>query len=146
MGASTEGTQKMKILVPIDNSKGSHTALSAAKRLAKELRSAHIILLSVSEQPETPELAREEEETMQHLLRAAEAELDGVPVRHRTSKAGDPARGIADAARDEQADLIVMATHGRTPISALARGSVAEDVVRSGVAPVTLVCWGENGR
>ena len=136
----------MKVLVPIDNCKGSHAALPAAKHLAKELRSAHIVLLSVSEQPETPELAREEEQMMQHLLREAEAQLDSVPVRHRTSKAGDPARGIIDAARDEHADLIVMATHARRPISALAKGSVAEEVVRSGVAPVTLVRWDDNAR
>jgi nucleotide-binding universal stress UspA family protein len=135
----------MKILVPIDSSDGSHAALPVAKHLAKQLRSAHVVLLSVGEQPETPELAREEEQMMQRLLREAEAGLDHVPVRHRTSKAGDPVRGIVDAAREEHADLIVMATHARTPISALAQGSVAEDVVRSGVAPVTLVRWGDDG-
>ena len=134
----------MKVLVPIDNCRGSHAALPAAKRLAEELRSAHIVLLSVGEQPETPELARDEERAMQHLLREAEVKLDGVPVRHRTSKAGDPARGIVEAARDEHADLIVMATHARRPISALANGSVAEDVVRAGVAPVTLVRWADD--
>jgi len=39
-------------------------------------------------------------------------------------------------AEDEQADLIVMATHGRSGIKGLFFGSVAEKVVRSAACPV----------
>jgi nucleotide-binding universal stress UspA family protein len=53
-------------------------------------------------------------------------------------------RGIVDTAREEQVDLIVMATHARSPLSELASGSVADDIVRTGIAPVTLVRWRED--
>ncbi len=46
---------------------------------------------------------------------------------------------IIDHARDAQVDVIVMATHSATGIKHAIFGSVAEAVVRSGVAPVLLV-------
>jgi nucleotide-binding universal stress UspA family protein len=52
---------------------------------------------------------------------------------------GDPASGIVEAALDAQADLIVMATHGRTGIQRAMLGSVAGAVVRSASTPVMLV-------
>ena len=42
-------------------------------------------------------------------------------------------------AMSSQPDLIVMATHGRTGLVHILFGDVAEEVVRSGVAPVLLV-------
>ncbi|MGB6838202.1 MAG: universal stress protein [Dehalococcoidia bacterium] len=52
---------------------------------------------------------------------------------------GEPAREIIDFAREGGFDLVVMATHGRSGLSELVQGSIAEAVVRSGVAPVLLV-------
>jgi nucleotide-binding universal stress UspA family protein len=49
-----------------------------------------------------------------------------------------PADCITTRAREEQADLIVMATHGHTGLLRTLFGSVTEDVVRAGVAPVLL--------
>ena len=54
-------------------------------------------------------------------------------------KAGDPVRGILEAAEDEDVDLIVMGTHGRFGLAELTQGSVASDLVRHGHVPVTLV-------
>lgn len=54
-------------------------------------------------------------------------------------KLGDPAQCIIDFARTAGVDLIAMATHGRTGVARLVLGSVAEKIVRSGVAPVLLV-------
>jgi nucleotide-binding universal stress UspA family protein len=55
------------------------------------------------------------------------------------ARLGEPAREIIDFAREESFDLIVMATHGRSGLSELVQGSVAEAVVKSGVTPVLLV-------
>ncbi len=55
------------------------------------------------------------------------------------ARLGQPDRDIIDFAREGGFDLIVMATHGRSGLSELVQGSVAEAVVRSGVAPVLLV-------
>jgi nucleotide-binding universal stress UspA family protein len=46
---------------------------------------------------------------------------------------------IIERAREEQPDVIVMATHSRQGISHLLFGSTTEEVVRSGVAPVLVV-------
>ncbi len=52
---------------------------------------------------------------------------------------GDPAGAIIDAAQEQAADLIVMATHGRTGLSHFFLGSVAERVVRESSVPVMTV-------
>jgi universal stress protein A len=43
---------------------------------------------------------------------------------------GDPATSIIESAKEQSADLIVMATHGPTGLSHFLLGSVAERVVR----------------
>jgi nucleotide-binding universal stress UspA family protein len=48
----------------------------------------------------------------------------------------DPAAGILEVQKDIGADLVVMATHGRTGLSHLILGSVAEKVVRETSGPV----------
>jgi len=47
------------------------------------------------------------------------------------------------AAEKEGVDLIVMGTHGRTGLSHLLMGSVAEHVIRSALCPVLTVKAGE---
>jgi universal stress protein A len=49
---------------------------------------------------------------------------------------GNPADEIVQLARDEEASLIVLGTHGRTGFSRLLMGSVAEVVVRRSPCPV----------
>ena len=50
-----------------------------------------------------------------------------------------PAQEIVDYAADIHADLIVVGTHGRSGVSRLLMGSVAEHVVRSAPCPVLVV-------
>ena len=52
---------------------------------------------------------------------------------------GDPAAGIAIAEVARGADLVVMATHGRTGLRRALQGSVAGAVVATGSVPVLLV-------
>jgi K+-sensing histidine kinase KdpD len=52
---------------------------------------------------------------------------------------GDPSAVILDVAREINADLIVLGTHGRKGISRLFVGSVAEQVVRKAECPVLTV-------
>ena len=58
-----------------------------------------------------------------------------VPVVRR----GDPPKEIVRYAREEGADLIVMATHGRIGLAHVFLGSVAEKVVRRSPVPVFTV-------
>jgi nucleotide-binding universal stress UspA family protein len=57
---------------------------------------------------------------------------------------GLPAPAIVDHARAGGFDLLVMGTHGRTGLSHLVVGSVAERVLRSAPCPVLTVKAGEQ--
>jgi nucleotide-binding universal stress UspA family protein len=57
---------------------------------------------------------------------------------------GRPADAIVRLARELEADLIVMATHGRTGLEHVVLGSVAERVVRLAPCPVLTVKRAEN--
>ena len=49
---------------------------------------------------------------------------------------GDPAGEVVRLAGEEGAELIVMGTHGRTGLTRLLMGSVAEAIVRRAPCPV----------
>ena len=52
---------------------------------------------------------------------------------------GSPAAQILKLAEQERIDLIVMGSHGRTGLSKLLMGSVAEGVMRKAKCPVLIV-------
>ncbi len=52
---------------------------------------------------------------------------------------GYPAEEILNLAEDENVDLIIMGTHGRTGIDRILFGSVAEKVVKSSACPVLTI-------
>ena len=49
---------------------------------------------------------------------------------------GDPAAEVVRIAEEESAEMIVMGTHGRTGLTRLLMGSVAEAIVRRSPCPV----------
>ena len=59
---------------------------------------------------------------------------------------GDPAREIVDAAAREHADLVAMATHGRTGLGRMLLGSVTEQVLRSLETPLLIIRPFERSR
>jgi nucleotide-binding universal stress UspA family protein len=61
-----------------------------------------------------------------------------IPVVYRLEE-GNPAAEILRVARLTQCDLIVMESHGRTGLTRLLMGSVAEQVVRKAPCPVLVV-------
>jgi nucleotide-binding universal stress UspA family protein len=64
---------------------------------------------------------------------------EGIPYTVEAHVGHHAAEIIVERARQEAPDVIVMATHGRTGIVRSLFGSVAEDVLRAGAAPVLLV-------
>ena len=52
---------------------------------------------------------------------------------------GRPARTILDVVEEGEVDHVVMGSHGRSGVSRILLGSVAEDVVRESPVPVTIV-------
>jgi len=58
-----------------------------------------------------------------------------VPFEHRLMM-GDPAGEVVRIAEEESAEMIVMGTHGRTGLTRMLMGSVAEAIVRRSPCPV----------
>ena len=52
---------------------------------------------------------------------------------------GYPSSSLLDVAKKENADLIVMGSHGRTGLKRLWLGSVAESVVQEATIPILIV-------
>jgi nucleotide-binding universal stress UspA family protein len=91
---------------------------------------------------ELPEQAtmRVKDEAVIALDRASKPLRDaGITVKNQVLVGKDAAPLIIEVAAERKPDMIAMATHGRSGLSALVQGSVAAEVVRSGVAPVLLV-------
>lgn len=140
-----------KILVPLDRSFGAEAALPVAGDLAKANGSV-IRLLHVAPSPaaivaEGRVLAYADQEAdrlqneAQDYLREAANRLSGSPVEFAV-RFGEPAEEIIEEARETGADLIAMATHGRTGVARLLLGSIAEAVLRRSEIPVVLVRHG----
>jgi universal stress protein A len=139
-----------KILVPVDFSEPSQAALSYAAEFAKPF-GASIDLLHVWEIPSfMPARALAIEGSADLALvdlvkQNAERELDqfvaaararGIAVHEARSEPGSPAHAIVERAREDGYDLIILGTHGRTGLSHVLIGSVAERVVRHARCPV----------
>ena len=141
-----------RILVPTDFSETSDAALAFAKTVAASF-GASLHLLHVFEDPfVTGAFAAEAyvpmaPATREALLKDAVTRLNQrlTPEERARFQAttevvtGVSATAIVEYAQDYGIDLIVMGTHGRTGMSHLLIGSVAERVVRIAACPVLTV-------
>jgi len=133
-----------KILFPTDFSPASQEALRWATSLARDT-GATLIIAHVEEPPMAyggGEMYVADDEGDREELRRALVKvvpLDSkVPFEHQLL-VGDPATAIVEAAENDGADIIVLGTHGRTGITRLLMGSVAEAVVRRANCPVLTI-------
>jgi len=137
------------ILVPIDFSTVSLNALEYAIEFAKPFEAELVVLFAV--EPvyyATPAdlygpsanvgmLMEEQQRLGKEQLARLSAQLAKRKVRHRTvMQTGTPHEAITNAAKRVKADLIIMATHGRTGLTRMLIGSTAERVVRTAPVPV----------
>jgi nucleotide-binding universal stress UspA family protein len=141
-----------KILVPVDFSRFSLEALRAAVDIA-EIRKAGLTVLHVAEEPPLSgtygqesvlqanwKAARDEiYKESERELEAMASEANAGPNTERLSIWGDPTNEIIRMAGNGKFDLIVMSTHGRTGLSRLLMGSVAERVIRHAPCPVFVI-------
>ncbi|MFM1769063.1 MAG: hypothetical protein RJA22_1592 [Verrucomicrobiota bacterium] len=136
-----------RILVPVDFSDCSRKALRYALPFAKEFEASIILLHVVA--PFLPpaemslvdvadlELRMRESATRElAALRASVAKQAPVETALRL---GRPDTEILHAARELDADVIVLSTHGRTGLAHMFLGSTAEQVVRRAPCPVFIV-------
>jgi universal stress protein A len=147
-----------KILAPTDLSEISQVGVRYALKLARSVGAEVIVyqvvspedLLQNAEPPETKDATEPLHRSPSSVLLRHEAVLarflsdhfsDLVPwlkVREKV-ELGRPDKAIVQRAKMEGADLIVMATHGRSGLAHVLLGSVTEKVVRSAPCPVLTV-------
>ena len=132
------------ILHPTDFSERSALALRLAGSLARD-HGARLIVMHVAVPP--PAIAVEgvalpppavDLKLLRAQLQQVRPDDAPLPVDHRLVE-GDAAAEILRLAEETQCDLIVMGTHGRTWLSRMLMGSVAEQVVRKAPCPVLTV-------
>jgi nucleotide-binding universal stress UspA family protein len=138
-----------RILSPVDFSDTSEHAVryavDLASRLGASLELVHVYQLPTYALPDGAILARpdfvanltdELQKQMDELIRRYSGH--GVEIRGRIVE-GMPYAEVNRVAEEEKADLVVMGTHGRTGLTHLLLGSVAERVVRTSTVPVLTV-------
>lgn len=137
-----------RILVPVDGSERAHQASEFARR---EFPDATLVLLHVinpaeagySAQASIPSFSEEwyeqEKRRAESLFDEIEREAaDSDVTVERVVEVGKPIRVIVEYAREADVDQIVMGSHGRSGVSRILLGSVAEAVVRRSPVPVTV--------
>jgi universal stress protein A len=130
-----------KIMFPTDFSHTGDAALEMATVLAHDA-GATLLIVHVEEPPVAygggemyygiPEPAHGE---IKRMLQEVLPTRSDVKFEHRLVT-GDPPSAIVRLAEEENVDLIVMGTHGRTGLGRLLMGSVAEAIVRRAACPV----------
>jgi nucleotide-binding universal stress UspA family protein len=137
-----------RILAPTDFSEPSKQAIAYAFELAQTFEATLVLLhiiepldYSMRSYPHLVTAMLEYLERQAHhdlaqlLLEAQDVKVEVT----RRVVVGPPYRKIVEVVTEEQADLIVMATHGRTGLSHLVMGSVAERVMRMAPCPVLTI-------
>lgn len=139
-----------KIMCPVDFSPGSQQAMRTAVRIANE-QDAELLLVHswyippvafAGEYVYASDLVQTMTDDAQRALDGAVADARKLGARRVASRMlnGLPWQQIIDAARAEPGlGLIVIGTHGRTGLSRVLMGSVAELVVRHAPCPVLTV-------
>lgn len=126
------------IVVPLDGSELAEAAIPVAAAIALP-SGARINLVTVALTYAVPVDAQIDTLTRYGLKRAL-ADLESrFPGVTKTDLAGDPSHEIVKHANSIDADLIVMATHGRSGFRKLLLGSVADRVITTSSVPVLLV-------
>ena len=136
-----------KVLVPIDFSDYSKSALKYAVNFVKYFK-ANLILVYVVEpviyppdfsmgQIAIPSVDLEmDKRAIEELNKLAEQEIPTEIKVKSIVKTGKPFIEIIETAAEEDIDLIIIATHGHTGVEHILFGSTAEKVVRKAPCPV----------
>ena len=134
-----------KILWATDGSESADRALQYAKVLAKkfdaELIMVHSVEYVITAPEGEPAYADEEEHKVKLSTQASTAQEEGLKVS--VVMAGGRQEGagqvIADTAREQGADLIVVGTRGLSAVAGLLLGSVTQRLLQLAPCPVVAV-------
>lgn len=143
-----------RILVPVDYSSCSRAALRFAVELAERFHASldvvHVwdrpsyvsdVVMTTADSPSGKSLIRMIQENAQRDLEEF-LQTTGLPTGTTLSGrllSGDPASTLVRELKQGKHDAVVVGTHGRTGLSHLLLGSVAEKLARLSPVPVTIV-------
>ena len=135
-----------RILIALDDSAIAAHAVKVGADLATALKAqaalVYVVDPALAFQPDSgipaAEWAAMAKREGQSFL-ATTAQRTGEPPAWQFLREGKPADEILAAAREWEADLIVIGTHGRSGVSRLVLGSTAELVVRHASCPVLVI-------
>lgn len=143
-----------RILFPTDFSETASEALAQAAEVARFF-GAELTILHVVDSLPADATPRREQSSVEKVVRALEKEaeervtaLSEVPdlnVRARWLRGDAVAPTINQCAEESDADLIVMASHGRRGVRRWLLGSVTEEVLRTAERPVLTLRRREHG-
>ena len=138
-----------KILVPLDGSELAERAVRHAEEIARGTGAEVLLLQAVHiPMPIVPEAVLiAGGKAVEEAAREATVSLEKVAVALRVAgfrvrtivEERPPADAILHIAEREEVDAIVMSTHGRSGLSRLVMGSVAESVLHATRRPLLLV-------
>ena len=135
---------KKCVVVPVDFSPESLAAVEVGRALVDSPQHLHVVHVLIDITPlEAGEVwgvidPQARVEQVEKILREklASPQYQGLQM---AVLLGEPAHGIANYAQEKHAELIVIPSHGRTGITRLLIGSVAERVVRLAHCPVLVL-------
>jgi nucleotide-binding universal stress UspA family protein len=139
MGDEDRGWVPSKVLVGYDGSDGAKDAVALAKVLCG-VTGASVLLVNVLPAGPLPVayqlLGYAEAPAWKGFFRAAEDQLTGVEVAHRTYLGGSPAEVLNDLAETEEIDLVVVGSPHRGAVGRVVLGSVAEALLHGAAVAV----------
>lgn len=140
-----------KVLLPTDGSEESEKALDTAVELARTydgvIHVVYVVNIGVDTQYESVsnlmgelESSRKLEKIGKEVTESIKEKLEEKDVDSEIQiVSGVPHREINKYAEENNMDVIVMSTHGRTGLDRMLLGSVTEKIVRSSEIPVMTV-------
>jgi universal stress protein A len=147
----------MKVLIACDYSTAGVHVLREAKRFLATFAGAEIhvysvidiAIVSASGLYNNAEVIKSLEEQAEEVNKWARNTFEEIAV-HFSTEVGYPAEMIVQKAKNIEANLLIIGTHGKTGINRILLGSVAENVLRhiscdTLVVPVTHLKNGQNG-
>lgn len=153
LGEAGRGPHRFsRIILPLDGTDTSATALPVGAQLAARFNVPVLLVSTVNLVPMTSptmvqdigmamnmeDVYEETRDSAKEWLSAASKQLTAAGVASSTEfLTGSPAAAIEGLTKF--GDLIVMATHGRSGIDRVLSGSVSDQLIRSGAAPVLIV-------
>ena len=143
----------MKIMLCLDGSKLSESAIPISKSLAEAAHAEVEIVRVIEHEPVNtgeaysgnitlpPKISKHLEDEDRRLLEHLDeiAFTFSTPTTTHLLHGADTAKVLVEEATTKGIDMVVMATHSRGSVGEAIFGSVAQEVTKSGVAPVVMV-------